>query len=284
MPTKGTLTYYSMLNITKAFLLVRGYDLETATEYHGLSLNPNDNVKLTIAGNSNGNGINIFHSFAKELRYTVQPGSKLSLTEMVSNLPEIHELTYNLGLLNKKKRKFLPIQIEFISNSKRWSKLSYRLYYSKSHKSNYQTDKLNSSKIKEIISKEDLDAEDLEVYRSNQIRSLTHNSDRSWCSNYSELCKEIEELKVHLMLTRQGYKYYLDLQPDKYNPLIYSFALMFYIGSVARYRPTLNESILEGKYKAIISETMKSTPKQYLYHLTGLITNKICAIPMANLD
>ena len=86
------------------------------------------------------------------------------------------------------------------------------------------------------------------------------------------------------MLTRQGYKYYIDLQPDKYDTLIYSYALMFYIGSVARYRPTLNEEILEGDYKAIISETMKSTPKQYLYQITGLITKKICAIPMANLD
>ena len=86
------------------------------------------------------------------------------------------------------------------------------------------------------------------------------------------------------MLTRMGFKYYLDLQPDKYDSLIYSYALMFYIGSVARYRPSLNETILEGDYKAVISETMNSTPKQFLYLMTGLITKKVCAVPMASLD
>lgn len=283
MPTKGTLTYYSILNLTKAFLLVRGYDLETNTEYHGLILNSTDRVELTISKNSTGSGINIFHSFAKELGYILNPGDKIALKDMVSNLPEIHEMTFNLGLLNKSKRKFLPIKIEFISNENRWTKLSYRICYEKKHKSTYKVDKFTSGLLASLLKKDD-DINEQEVFTSKQIRNLTHNSDTSWCTNYTELCAELKKLNIRLMLTRQGYKYYIDLQPDKYDTLIYSYALMFYIGSVARYRPTLNEDILEGEYKAVISETMKSTPKQYLYQITGLITKKICAIPMANLD
>ena len=110
LPTRGTLTYYSILNITKAFLLVRGYELETNTEYHGLSLNSADTDELTISKNVTNGGINIFHSFAKELGYTVNPGDKISLKDMVSNLPEIHEMTYNLGLLNKTKRKLKKLR------------------------------------------------------------------------------------------------------------------------------------------------------------------------------
>ena len=59
---------------------------------------------------------------------------------------------------------------------------------------------------------------------------------------------------------------------------------MFYIGSVARYRPTLNEEILEGQYKSLISEVLTSSPKQFLYLIAGFMTNKICAVPMANLN
>jgi hypothetical protein len=283
MPAKGTLTYYYILNLTKAFLLVRGYDLETNTEYHGLSLKSADTDKLTISKNAIGGGINIFHSFAKELGYTLNHGDEINLSEMISNLPEIHEMTFNLGLLNKSKQKFLPIKIEFISNENKWTKLTYRISYDKKHKNTYPVEKFLSGQLASLLEKSD-DINDQEVFTSKKIRRLEHKSDKSWCSNYSKLCEEIKSLNVRLMLTRQGYKYYIDLQPDKYDTLIYSFALMFYIGSVARYRPTLNEEILEGDYKAIISETMKSTPKQYLYQITGLITKKICAIPMANLD
>lgn len=283
MPTKGTLTYYSILNLTKAFLLVRGYDLESTTEYHGLSLNSSDTDQLTISKNSTGGGINIFHSFAKELGYTLNSSDKILLKDMVSNLPEIHEMTFNLGLLNKSKRKFLPIKIEFVSNEGRWSKLKYRIYYEKKHKNNYRVEKFRTGILNTSLQKID-DIDEQESYCSITVKNLTHTSDTSWCSNYSDLCEEIRKLNIRLMLTRQGYKYYLDLQPDKYDVLLYRYALMFYIGSVARYRPTLNEEILEGDYKAIISETMKSTPKQFLYHITGLITKKVCVIPMANID
>lgn len=283
LPTKGTLTYYSILNLTKAFLLVRGYDLESNTEYHGLSLNSAYTDQLTISKNAKDGGINIFHSFAKELGYTVTPNDKISLREMISNLPEIHEMTFNLGLLNKTKRKFLPIKIEFISNDKKWSKLSYRICFEKKHKNNYRVDKFGSGILNTKLSKSE-DINEQETYISKQIRNLTHESDTSWCNNYELLSNEIKAINVRTMLTRMGFKYYLDLQPDKFDSAIYSYALIFYIGSVARYRPTLNEEILEGDYKAVISETMNSTPKQFLYLMTGLITKKVCAVPMASLE
>lgn len=282
MPTKGTLIYYSTLNVVKAFLLVKGYDLEKTSEYHGLSLNSTDDTELTISKDG-GHGINIFRAFCKELGYSADANHKISLSEMVSNLPEIHELTYNLKLLNKSKRKFLPIKIEFISNENRWTKLGYKIIYEKKHKANFRVEKFESGFLKSTLEKSE-DTLEQECWTSKNIRNLTHDSDSSWCSNYKELCSEIKKANVRLMLTRMGYKYYLDLQPDRYNSLIYRFTLMFYIGSVARYRPSLNETILEGDYKAIIAETIKSTPKQFLFLMTGLMTNKICAIPMANLD
>jgi hypothetical protein len=282
LPTKGTLTYYSTLNIVKAFLLVRGHDLEKTVEYHGLSLNPNDKTDITISGNAQNGGINIFHAFAKELGYPVNPGDKISLKEIVSNLPEIHELVYNLNLLNTKKRKLLPVKIEFLSNEERWNKLTYKMYFERKHNENYRVEKFNSGDLKAKLDK-DPESTETVIYLSKLVKNLTRSSESSWLSGYNEFCKEINDLNVRQLLTRLGYKYYIDLQPDQFSPPIYYFALMFYIGSVARYRPTLNEEILEKDYKPVISETMKSSPKQFLFMMTGMITKKICAMPLANL-
>lgn len=281
LPTKATLTYYSALNIVKAFLLKRGYDLEKAQEYHGLSLSPDDKTEITVSKAAK-HGINIFHSFVTELGYTANPSSKISLAEMVSNLPEIHELAFNLGLTNKTKRKFLPIQIKFTSNENRWTKLSYRLSFKRKHRHDYRIEKFKNGILSQKLDFECDKGEEV-IYKSKEIRALTHTSDQSWNSNYKEFCKELNEINVRLMLTRLGYKYYLDIQPDKYNSQIYYFLIVFYLGSIARYRPTLNQEIIKGDYNAIVSEVMNSSPKQFLYFMVSMMTNKICALPMANL-
>ena len=281
LPTKATLTYYSALNVVKAFLLIRGHDLETAQEYHGLSLNSEDKTEITVSKVAK-NGINIFHTFASELGFTANPSSKISLTEMVSNLPEIHELAFNLGLINKTKRKFLPVQVEFTSNENRWTRLSYRLSFKRKHKHDYRIEKFKNGILSQKLEFEKDEGEKV-IYKSKQIRALTHKSDQSWNTNYQEFCKELNEINIRLILTRLGYKYYLDIQPDKYNSPIYYLVMVFYLGSIARYRPSLNEEIIKGEYNAIVAEVMNSSPKQFLYFMTGMMTNKVCAIPMANL-
>lgn len=45
MPSKGTLIYYTFINLVKTFLLARNYDLETTMEHHGLSL-PSNKKKI----------------------------------------------------------------------------------------------------------------------------------------------------------------------------------------------------------------------------------------------
>ena len=64
MPVKGTMIYYSLINLVKAYLLVNGYDLETKTEHHGLSLPPNRKLDLKLS-NINDIGVSIFHEFSK---------------------------------------------------------------------------------------------------------------------------------------------------------------------------------------------------------------------------
>ena len=285
LPTKGTLVYYSVLNLAKTFLLVKNYDLENVIEYHGLNLPSNKSKELKISGTTNGSGYNIFHEFAKELGCIVVPGSSISLDEMISEIVEVHEMSFNLGKLLLKKRKFLPIEIRILTNKGKRNKLIYEISYEKKNSNLMRTDKFDSSFLKSKLSNyEDENRRDWNIYRSNLSLNYTNSSDSSWRNNYRKICLEIEGLRVVSMLTRNGYRYYLNLQPEKYTSNVYFFALMYYIGSVARYRPTLNAEILEGDYSAILNEVMSTCPKQFLYFMVSKITKKVCAVPMAKID
>lgn len=286
LPTKGTLAYYSVLNLVKTFLLVKDYDLETTVEYHGLTLPSDKTTELKISAATNGNGINIFHEFAKEMGCSVQPGTTISLDEMISEISEVHEMCYNLGKLKTGKRKFLPIVIRILTNKPYRNKLTYEISFEKKNSKLMRTEKLDNGQLQVKLTKEndDVKRKDWNIYRAKSLLNFTQKSDSSWRNNYRIICKEIEELRVVSMLTRHGYRYYLNLQPEKYKSSVYFFSLMYYIGSVARYRPTVNEEILEGDYSAILNEVMHTCPKQFLYFIVSKITKKVCAVPMSKID
>jgi hypothetical protein len=61
-------------------------------------------------------------------------------------------------------------------------------------------------------------------------------------------------------------------------------AFAYYLGTVARYRPTLNEEILKGKYQTVINEAIIACPQQFFYLMVSHITEQVCAIPMAKID
>jgi hypothetical protein len=122
------------------------------------------------------------------------------------------------------------------------------------------------------------------VFRSKESFTYTHKSNISWNKAYSKICKQIEKLNIATMLTRSGHRYYLNLQPSQLSQQTNYFLLLFYMGSAARYRPTLFEEFLQGEYQAIFNEVLSTSPDQFLYSMVSHITNKVCAVPMAKLD
>ncbi|WP_409373177.1 YaaC family protein [Pantoea sp. ACRSB] len=49
------------------------------------------------------------------------------------------------------------------------------------------------------------------------------------------------------------------------------YMMMFYLGSITRYRPHLFDSLFSNKEQWLVSEFLKTQPKQYLYLLTAQI-------------
>ncbi|MFS4469047.1 YaaC family protein [Maribacter sp. 2210JD10-5] len=285
MPSKGTLIYYTFINLVKTFLLVKGYDLETKMEHHGLSL-PSDKklqLKLTTIGNE---GISIFHEFAKTIGIEINNGDGLEIKfdEILRELPEVHEIGYALNLFPGTKRKHLPIDITIRTNKNR-NRIYYTIAYEKKFDKIMKTDKLLKGVFKQKIYPIDCNADSGKKYfRSKLIFNYTCNSDISHRRAYKRICADILPLRINQLITRNGYRSYLNLEPSRMHRLSATLAFGYYIGTVARYRPTLNNEILKGKYQALVQEAVSSCPNQFFYLLVSHITNQICAIPMAKIE
>lgn len=284
MPSKGTLIYYSFINLVKVFLIINNYDLETKIEHHGISLPVKFKEKLKLS-NVGADGISIFHEFAQCLNQEIKnkDGVEIKFIDLLRNLPEVHEIGYALGLFTGKKRKFLPVNIQIRTNSKR-NRLYYTIAYEKKFDKSMNTYKLEK-KYKGNLEKIEIEDDSKHTYfRSLKSIAYTKTSDRSWKMCYPKIIKDIDKLSIVPMITRQGYKFYLDLESSRLHRLSSLLGFAYYIGTVARYRPTLNESVLKGKYQAIINEAIISCPNQFFYLLASHITTNVCAIPKAKIE
>ncbi len=284
MPSKGTLLYYSFINLVKVYLLMEGYDLETKVEHHGLSLPATSKEKLKLA-NPNGEGISIFHEFAKILGKEIKNGDGVDLNfiDLIWELPEIHEIGYALELFSKK-RKFLPVEIKIRTNKNR-NRLFYTISYEKKFDKQMKVDKLKKGIYRDKLVELNIENDSKRKYfKSKYDTAYTKESNRSWGMCYKKIVNDINTLNITPMLTRQGYRYYLNLEPYRLHRLSSLLGFTFYIGTIARYRPTLNEKILKGKYQPLINEAIISCPNQFFYLMVSHITKQICAIPMAKIE
>ncbi|EPR68061.1 YaaC family protein [Cyclobacterium qasimii] len=285
MPSKGTLLYYSFINLIKVFLILRGYDLETRMEHHGLSLPSDSKLQLKLA-NPNGGGISIFHEFSKVIGREVknEDGINIDFIDLLRNLPEVHEIGYALNLFPKSKRKFLPVEIKIRTNRAR-KKLFYTISFEKKFCKQMNVEKFKKGVFKEKITSIEIENDPYRNYFKSILHvGYTRNSEKSWKMCYPKLINDLNELNIVPMLTRSGYRFYIDLESNRLHRLSSVLAFAYYLGTVARYRPTLNETVLKGKYQSIINEAITSVPSQFFYLIVSHITKQICAIPMAKIE
>ena len=276
-PIKATLTYYGMLNLVKCFLSVRGVELESTWEHHGLTLPLN--TKQTIKVNKPSDGISIFLEFAKFLGRPVSSQHNMSIQDVMCHIPELHDMMYTLGLLPCSHRKFLPVQIDFLVNDT-MDKLFTEIKYEKKNNARVNTEKFDKGDRKKYF--KILEEENgWVIYRSKNRKPVTQ---KNFPTIYRNIQVEYSKFNLTSLLTRSGYKYYCDLQPDRYHHLSFSIALLFYLGSIARYKPTEVEELTTGEFSPLVSETLAVIPRQFLYQLVSSTTGNVCVVPQAKLE
>jgi hypothetical protein len=276
-PVRGTLTYYGMLNLVKCFLSVHGVELEKQLEHHGMSLPLGQ--KQTINVTKPSNGISIFAEFAQLLDRPIKASSCVAVDQVISHIPELHEMAYSLDILPWSKRKYLPVEIDFLVNDAK-DKLFTEIRYAKKNEARVDTALFNTGRRKEYFTQRG-EENGFMIFRSKRRKSLKRDN---FPSIYRNIQRDYEEFNLCSLLTRSGYRYYCDLRPGQFHHLSDSLALLFYLGSIARYRPAEVEELTTGKLSPIVNEALAVIPQQFLYQLVSLTTNSVCVVPQAKLE
>ena len=184
-----------------------------------------------------------------------------------------------LGHLPTTKRTFLPLNIEILFNLKE-DKVFSEISYDRKQNQRVHLSGLLSGERKKYFA-DAQEQEDCVVHRSRRRRTFTW---KTLPAIYRNLCGDYEAFDICGLLTHDGYRYYCDLGTPSFHHLCYAFMLMFYVGTVTRYRPSEAEALLQGDLLPLISEAIASCPDQFLYQLTSLITASVCVVPHSSLS
>lgn len=272
---KGTLLYYGMLNLVKCYLVLNDVALESKFEHHGLMLPLGSETTIQVKPLMT-DAINIFAEFSTLLGKPYTYPVEVKFQQALSHIPEIHGMFSSLGYI--KKSKFLPVSIDILVNQER-TKLFTEIFYQKEQEAKVNIAGLHKGSRKKYFIN-GYPKEGCIVYRSKKRKPYTvNNIDRI----YKNILSDYQRFDLVWVLTRQGYRYYMDLKPGNFHFLSNSLISMFYLGTAARYRPLEMKKVMEGQLRPLITELMSLTPKQFQYSLVSLITNKECVIPFSAL-
>jgi len=222
--------------------------------------------------------MNIFYETTKCFGTSVTAREVLGLKEIFAQIPEVHEIAYTLGLLVNNKRYFVPVKIEFLVNGNK-DKVFTELSYEKRSETRIPNLYNNFYESHMITYFKPIETNGNDVtFRSQRWKGI---SSSNWPAIYANIQKEYKKFDIWSILSRSGYKYYRNLSKPKYHQLCYVIILMYYLGSVARYRPQEMQDLLAGEMSPLIGEAITICPKQFLYQMLSLITKQICVVPYA---
>ena len=275
LPAKGTLLYYGMLNLVKAHLCLHDVPLETTYEHHGLLLPLGGKLTVEVKPATKG-VIYMFAEFCTLLGKPIQAPLTVDLKQALSHVPEIHGIYTNL--VRGSKRKLLPVMIEFQTNRAR-NLLFTELIYDKEQEAKVQTKRFKLTPRSQYF-KAGFPRPQQVVFRASKRKAYTKDN---ISKIYQNILAEYREFGIVQILTPQGYRYYVDLRPGDFPHLAYSLLTMFYLGSAARYRPLEIKSLLNGPLRPLVSEFVSLAPKQFLYQMVSLTTQKECVVPFSAL-
>ena len=276
LPTKATLLYYGMLNLVKCFLSIKHIELETVHEHHGLTLPLNTSKTIEIKPATN-QAVYIFSKFSELLGQKINSSITITFEEAIQNIPEIHSISHSLDVI--KKRSLLPIQVSILTDRNTKSKLFSEIRFEKEQETKVDITKFLKHKRKTYFMKDDRGDNLTFVYQSKIKKTYNKNTINE---KYQEILNEYKDFDLAPILTSTGYRYYVALNNPKLPHLSYSLLCMFYLGSIARYRPSEADSLLKGTLRPIISEFVNLSPNQFLYQLCSIFLEKECVMPFSS--
>jgi len=292
LATKPLLTYYAFLNLGKALLRVLGYpgDLEMAV--HGLAeerVTPGadlDNFAV-VAKKGYGGRLSVYSEVLDRLGFA-RPAHNHSypITELVPQVVVGHRLWREA---TGRTERFVGIEkIQMVQDSGA-KELWLRLYVQRGDLDRY------SITHKRLIEEGGLADEFREVDtaltgENGDWMCLEQKAALAYTGRPTDVLLDLVEPMKHKLwriittMPERGYrKYYIHLTPPAEQnrlPQIASlWCLIFYFGSVVRYRPQDFDAMTAGKYGAFVSEFIGAQSEQLLYMMASEMCRREVAKP-----
>lgn len=290
MGSRPLLYYYSFLNLAKVAVLLGGTTIPPVVK-HGIS-DPRENIRQRLRLPGQGVRIDkcahdhsvIFPEFVSFLGGEVMTPHVIKVLDLFRQIPGTHRITYcrvmgcdpccapiklfrffkvgrnvflQMGL--DRKDDDVTITLPQLRASSSFRKLFAEVHVPPEHWSD-----------RNII-----------WFESDLFEGKTQTVN----SALRALGKAIKPLGFSSILTAMGYRHYVLCVPKTklLPPLAVIYAVMFYFGSITRYKPYDFDRIVEDKYSWLVSEFLKTQPNQFLHGLAGHIAGVDVVQPFAYL-
>lgn len=289
--SRPLLYYYSFLNLSKVAVLMGNVTMPPKVG-HGIS-DPKENIRkrLSLPGQSvriikcAHNHSEIFPEFVAALGGEVRKPKVIKVLDLLRQIPGVHRTfcrvmeenpscmpIKSLHFYKVDKSVFVRLKLDrrdrdvkatlpLIRNNTAFGKLFTEVCLSST---------INNSSDKDAI-----------WFESNVVSGKKQTINSALLA----LAEKIRLLGFSSILTSVGYRHYVCCMPKRQllPPLAVIFAVMFYFGSITRYKPYDFDRIVDDKHSWLVSEFLKTQPNQFLHGLAGHIAGVDVVLPYAHL-
>jgi hypothetical protein len=286
------LTYYAFMNLGKALLRVLGFTGDLGKAVHGLSeRRVAAGTELSdfevVVREGYGGRVSVYCELLDRLGFgRPADGSAYPIPELLPQIVVGHRLWREA---TRRTERFVGIEKVQMVHDAEAKELWLRLYLPRGDLARY------SITHKRLIDEGDLDGQ----FREVEIRLTDENLDWicveqanavSYTGRPTDVVLDLVEPMKHRLwriittLPERGYrKYYIHLTPaaeqNRLPQIASLWALIFYFGSVVRYRPHEFRLVTAGRYGAFVSEFIAAQSEQLLYMLASEMCRREVAKP-----
>ncbi|MHC4119722.1 MAG: YaaC family protein [Planctomycetota bacterium] len=285
---KPILLYYAFMNLAKAFILLKGVRPSLSNAYHGLKNVDTSQSTLTAAkleahkdkpGTKRANVFdaffyalhkkhvptNIFTYNLRDIIPQVVVGHRLWLEAMNSKTRKNHKerfvSVHSLYFMHDRIRKELWVNIKLIRSALTRFNYGVSDFINKADKGNWTAVSTGTPSI----------------IRYDQKKVVRHSG--SPADRLSEITENMKTVLWQTVKTNKPYtKFYLYAPPSQNKQvlpqLLSIYAIMFYLGSITRYRPLWYDDIVDSEFGTFVEYFIDSQPTQFLYLMASYFAER----------
>lgn len=286
------LFYYAFLNLGKALLRTRGYAGSLDQAMHGLSeRRAGAGVELSdsvvVVRDNAPRGVNVYAELVERLGFQRPVHDETyPVPEILAQVVVGHRLWKEAA---RRSERFLSLdEIQIVTDTAA-SELWLRLYMPRGDLRRYDISRrrlLHESQLDGLFREVDITrtGRDARAVCLEQIQATPYGGRPT-----DVVQNLVDGMRPYLWrivssIPEGGYRrYYLHLTPEaeqhRLPQLASMWVLLFYFGSVVRYRPQMFDSIAAGRFGAVANEFISAQPGQMLYLLASEVCRREVARP-----